>query len=222
VKKVHLEKIKKYKNVKVYQFNIGGEAWRDRLNKFIEWHYYDRRLVNLFMSKIKEDNNGFLFELPSLIPHLEQIDENEYEKRWDKLISLAKPGDHLFVYNPKSIVSRTITRLIGLPWSHCAIITVESNLIEMLTSGIKKRPIEVYRNGEIRVGLYKTNQILNNKETSKMLSHLEMKYIIGGLKYGYLTAIKIGILNFFGKTATDSPSPMDIIYSGVLRLSCYV
>ena len=218
--------------VRVFRYQNSTKEWQKKLEEFLKHHDYDSRVIDLIIksmnfdsqSNMRKENNkfktNFLEELPKLVPHLDKIDSNEYEERWERLLSNAEPGDLLFTTNPNSIISKIITKVTKGPWSHVGIIIEDGYILEMLTSGLEKRPIEVYKDGNSRVGLYKLVDSLTPEQINKIKEKGHSEYLKQP-KYGYFTCLKLGILNILGFKA-QPPSPMDLVYGGQIRLDSFV
>ncbi len=207
---------KKYK-IHIYQYKQSNEQWAQRVADFFAWHHYDFRLVKLFITSFNdEETDKKLFEeLPKLVPHLDQISESEYEKRWTTLLEIMQPGDTFFTGNPGRSLSKIITQIAGDPWSHTGIAYGGDQVQEMLTSGLIRRSILVYKDGTTRIGLYR---FTNQHGFNAMIEYMDQTLQQNDFKYGYFMAAMAGLLNKTGRTDVNYSSPMDLVYSGLIRL----
>lgn len=208
----------KSRNPQVFRPYENIQGWPDKVLRFFEWHDYDFRLPRLLMNAIQDGDNEFLRTLHPLIPHLDKIDEHIYNARWDELLSKLQPGDMLLTSRIADKGSRLIRRVTHGPWSHSAICYDETTVAEMLTTGMAIRPIDVYRDGFTRVGLYRP---VSELDISKMRDYID-KFIRTNPAYGYHSAAALGLANLMGLTVEKLPTPMDLVYSGILWMVAYV
>ena len=208
----------------IYRYQNGNDEWLKRLNVFLKFHNFDRRVINLYLVQLKESNGDsteFLEELPMLIPPPEISDGSTYEEMWLNILSKMKPGDLFFTSDPTSVLSRIICKVTSGPWSHTGIVGYNQMVFEMLTSGIVHHSIMSYKDGKSRIGIYRLHPELSIEQVEQALAYASKESFIPQ-KYGYGIAFAIGVCNLFGVDHPTLYSPMDLVFSGVVRLICFI
>lgn len=207
------------------RYEGANAEWRAHLKYFLDYHKYDPRVIALILRALSGDppfSSTFLAELPLLYPNLSELSSGSYDEKWDILLSRAMPGDLLFTVRPHNLVSSIICTVTHGPWSHVGAVVGKDLLMEMVTSGVVRRPVSVYRDGSTRVGLYKPSPPLSGAQVEGIQAALRLA-ADSGFRYGYSAALATGLLNLFGYSSADTvPSPNDIALGGHLFLDCYV
>jgi hypothetical protein len=101
------------------------------------------------------DPHSPFWDNPVKIPILSPISPEEHETRWSKFLGALQKGDGIFTFDTKSIVSRLITHLDQGAWSHTGTYVGDGKIIEVITSGVLERSIEVYHYPRYRLGVYR-------------------------------------------------------------------
>jgi len=212
-----IEELSKLKNKRLAHYPHVDNEWGERFEEFVKWHDYDCRAVILYINSLRVDTK-FVEGLPKLIPHLDKIDRNEYLTRYHELLSLARPGDMIFLFNPRSITSHVITYFTHGPWSHCANIHRNYMVADMRPAGLLQLPIEFYYLRHYRIGLYRLKEKGPDQHIEAFLNHIDKNLIEPSPRFGFLLAIKAGYYNWRGYLKEGYETPMDLIYNGQFRL----
>lgn len=163
---------------------------------------YDRGISALLL---KEPSS--LFDNPVLMPKFKILSKNEYEKRWDKIESEARPGDLLFTFDSKSTMSKLIARFDNGSWSHVGIYMGSGKLSEAITSGVTIRNISEYKKPYIHVGLYRLRELTDGQARKICGFCIEQT----GKPYNYTGVLKLGLKVLFG-FKSKIPSPNRLIH----------
>src|ERR1700730_1385812 len=117
----------------------------------------NRPNVDLFfrgLTAITERDEEF-FDNPIRLPLLETISDEEFNRKWQKFLTLLEVADLIMLIDTTSIVSKAIAAIDHGVWSHIATYTGNRMIIEATTKGVVERSIDVYRLPHYRVGLYR-------------------------------------------------------------------
>lgn len=206
--------IKKFSNKELTIPLVDGMS-REKIEIFFTENYEN---VDLFLSGIFALVKGHFsyFENPIRMPVLKPILKKDQEKKWSELIEIARPGDLLFTFNSSSRVSKLISWVDDCPWSHSAIYTGEKTVVEAITSGVTERPISVYFEYNIRLGLYRNSM----SDIEAMQAVQKMRLLIGH-GYSYRKAILAGIQKILHLNRTK-PLGTDIISSHEIQPVLFV
>lgn len=215
-----MESLSDLRNPRIMTWTKADPEWSKRVAEFFAYHDYDFRLAGLLVSSMRDEDDEFKIELPRLIPRLDEISKDEYEKRWDILLSLIQAGDLIFTTRTDRRTSQVIQSFTHGPWSHIGTVLKEGMISEMLTSGFTERAISVYRDGKTRIGLYRPIFAVTPEQINRMREYTVQN--IYNTKYGYRIAVLSGLLNKSGRFREGFVSPMDLVYGGKMRMVHFV
>jgi hypothetical protein len=136
--------------------------------------------------------------------------DEEYERAWSDLISQLRPRDMIFTTQLDSWLSRFIAWATKGPFSHCGIYLGDGEISEIVTSGNRIAPLEIYKGRKFRVAAYRTFAPLP-KKWSKTVE--ECHAADGTPGYSYFGAMTHGLRSFFGDHE-NSFTPNSLIYQG--------
>jgi len=178
---------------------------------------------NLFFRGVKELHSGDLsfFQRPIRLPLLEPLPPHEYEERWQQFIAKLVPGDLLFAYNTKNLISRVIKLVDNGTWSHVALCTGHGLVCESGKAGVLERGVEAYHSPSYRLGIYRPNNM--PPETREKIIAIARTQIGGS--YNYFGVLRLGAMKLLGITRKNNAprnlSPNDIAReSDKLALIC--
>lgn len=139
---IHIKKMYSYRinysnlnNIK--EIGLAKEYNKDIDIEYLE-HYFKENRDNpyaVFYVFNKIIQNYSLLKLTQFPPLFYPKTLEEYNDKLNTLIKLAEPGDLFFTYNRKSGLSKLIRNSDCSMWSHCGLIGMENNFVEMTTSG---------------------------------------------------------------------------------------
>jgi hypothetical protein len=98
------------------------------------------------------------------------------------------------------------------PFSHVAVYAGDGIISEIVTSGMRMVPLEIYKGRRYRVAAYRHYGKLPNT-TEEMLA--EMRATDGRPGYSYLGAIHAGLKAFVGRHR-ESATPNSLVLGGLL------
>lgn len=184
---------------------------------------HNYRLFNLGIRALVGENLK-VFNSESIMPSFKKFtSEIEHEDAWSELISKLKKGDLIFTFNSNSRISKLIAAIDNGSWSHCGIYVGEGNILEAISIGRVVRNIEVYKNQNIHLGVYRSGT-----EKPSLIGETINKFVSEevGPGYGHLKAIILGIKTVLGlnddKFSPTDVTPNGLIYSGSIYLVGYV
>jgi Orthopoxvirus protein of unknown function (DUF830). len=170
------------------------------------------------------NHNFEVFDSENIMPNFyNYLSITQYDIAWSELTSKLRKGDLIFTFNKKSRISKLIASIDNGSWSHCAIYMGQGNIFEAISKGRVVRNIEVYKNPNTHIGVYRSGvgkQSLTNDTINKFVNGE------AGPGYGYLKAILLGmrtvlVLNDDKFSPTDV-TPNGLIYSGSFYLVDYL
>jgi hypothetical protein len=183
----------------------------ERIPQLIRFFENSRQNYRLFLLGLRalKFNNFEVFKVPEIMPTFHNYSSiDEYESAWKRVISKLKIGDHICIFNQKSIISKLIAFIDKGSWSHVGIYAGDGEIFEVISQGIVKRKVNVYKKEYIHLGVYRVFGIDTNK---KMLEDFISSNFIrsnSGEGYPYLKALYLGIRTILGKT-DEIRSPRD-------------
>jgi uncharacterized protein YycO len=89
---------------------------------------------------------------------LQPIAVDEFETRWQAMLSVLQRGDLVFTVDTVSAASRLITYLDQGTWSHVCCYTGSDHIHEAITGGVVERHIDAYHDLRYRLGIYRTDE----------------------------------------------------------------
>ncbi len=134
----------------------------------------------------------------------------EYERAWDEFRLALKPLDLILIAD-RSLLSRFIAGATHGPWSHIAVYMGHDELSEILTSGARRAPIEVYNDRRYRLAAYRIVRVASDKVATAINQIESQEQRTTG--YSYREAIRFGWRTFLGDHAHNRV-PNSIMYSG--------
>jgi hypothetical protein len=140
-------------------------------------------------------------------------DGAEYESAWQHFVSQIQPYDFILTFDRRSFLSKLIAKVTHGPFSHIAHYMGDGNIWEVVTSGTRIAPLEIYKGRHYRVAAYRhTPGLLKSAEEADA----QFKATAGRQGYNYFGAIQAGIRTFFGDRHYTTTTPNGIILSGPL------
>ena len=120
------------------------------------------------------------------------------------------PGDLLFAYNTKNLISRVIKLVDRGTWSHVALFTGNGLLCEAGTAGVQERSIEAYHSTSYRLGIYRPQNMQSEiREAIVARGRTQI-----GCSYNYYGVLRLGAMRLLGirrrNNAPRNLSPNDI------------
>lgn len=128
----------------------------------------------------------------------------EHSARWETFWALAKPADLVCTFDSSSRMSRLISWVDRGQWSHTAMYSGQGTVVEATTSGCVERPIEVYKELQIRLGLYR----YRNVDPAHAVAGMRAKI---GAGYNYWGALRAGVGKFLNLWERGALTPNDLI-----------
>lgn len=139
--------------------------------------------------------------------------DEEYDAAWDKFMSLIRPGDAIFTTDHQSALSRFISSFTHGPWSHMALYLGDGQIQEMVTSGLRRCSINIYRTRSRWVAAYRTAKTVDTLPDPKLFFDECDRQLSEPARYAYKKVIYYGLRSFFGDHSHDWV-PNSVIYSG--------
>lgn len=147
--------------MKIYEYSCTVEL-SAQVESFFSQNVLNPTLMNRGFAALLSHNHDF-FTYPIRLPKLTLLDLSDFEQRWGELLSLLQAGDVVQIFNSSSILSRMIATVEQGCWSHSAIYTGEGTVLEAITSGVSERPLTMYKNRVIHLGVYRNLNLSNSK-----------------------------------------------------------
>jgi uncharacterized protein YycO len=155
-----------------------------------------------------EEKYAHYFDNPIKLPILDPIDHDEWNRRWEKFVSLLLPGDSIQLTDTSSLISRLITKYDQGSWSHSATYIGNGYVSEAIPiAGVVVRPLDVYKSPKYRLGLYRIDHTPESraKFIGFMLSHV-------GDRYSYRKVVWLAVRKLLGlKLIPTLVSPNDLV-----------
>ena len=193
---------------------ILGLKDKTKTDKIINYFKKSKSNYRLFKLGVRAlmHHNMKVFDDPYIMPKLRKYgSEDKYQKNWDRVYSKLQKFDCILTYNSKSLISKVIASIDKGSWSHTGIYVGNGEILELISKGVVKRNIDVYRNKHIHLGVYRT--IETNNDIGEILDIFSVETL--GLKYGYHQALILGIRTLLGLTE-DKFSPTDLTPNGLI------
>jgi uncharacterized protein YycO len=80
----------------------------------------------------------------------------------------------------------------------------QGTVVEATTSGVVERPIEVYKNPQIRLGLYRYRSVEPEQAVARMRAKI-------GAGYNYWGALRAGVGKYFNLWERGAGTPNDLV-----------
>ncbi len=191
-----------------------SEERKAQVEAFFTMNVLNPGLMERGFSALTQGPHDF-FDSPVRLPKLLPVSRAEHQERWDQLPQVLVAGDLVQVFNEKSLVSKVIAVLDHGSWSHSAMYTGDQTVTEAITSGISERPISVYKNPSIRLGVYRhPGMTVEKARTIIAFGRTQL-----GKPYGWRQAFVLGVEQLFCfNRRTRTPSPNDLIARSDLQL----
>jgi hypothetical protein len=128
-------------------------------------------------------------------------------------IRQLEPHDPIFTFDRQSLLSKLIAVLTHGPFSHVATYLGDGKIWEIVTSGARVVPLEVYKGrGRYRVAAYRH---YGYEKKDRATQQAELMQLVGNVRYGYFGAVFAGFKSYF-RFHRESATPNGIILSGPL------
>lgn len=149
---VPLERLRP-KRIEAYEIK-GSETQLDAIETFFTGNVLNTFLMNRGLLAVAHGPRD-LFDAPIQLPILRPITHAEWTRRWQELPDILQKLDTIQVFDGTSRNSRLIAAIDRGSWSHTAMYSGDGTVLESITSGVRERPLEVYRRPGIRIGVYR-------------------------------------------------------------------
>lgn len=147
--------VNKIKATKMFIYPLPDKELSLKITNYFKINRKDHRRVKAGIRAMADRNFNF-FDYPVIFPKLTKWhSEDEYERSWNNLVAQLQPADTVCTFNEKSIISKFISFIDKGPWSHIAIHIGNGEICEAIFCGLVKRRIDVYKNKNIHIGIYR-------------------------------------------------------------------
>lgn len=139
--------------------------------------------------------------------------DSEYYAAWEKFIKKIRPGDIIFTTDVESLISKFICKFTHGTWSHTAIYLGNGQIQEMVTSGLRRCSIDIYKTPSRWVAAYRTPKTVETLPDQKVFFDALDSQLAEPARYAYKKVIYYGLRSYFGDHSHDW-IPNSLIYSG--------
>lgn len=170
-------------------------ALMEKVVKFFTINKNNVKLIEVGLRSLKDKH--IIFDNPNLMPDVRNgLSSNELQQGWERVYPKIKPIDSIFIFNTKSIISKTISKVDNGSWSHVGTYLGEGKIIEAVTSGTRIADICIYKENHIRMGVYRLIGITNEDREELIKEYLKRGT---GRKYNYKGVFRLGLKKIFQK-----------------------
>jgi len=186
------------------------------VSKYFFRHQEDVRMSRAGFNALNLQNFDY-FREESPFPNVNEIiTDQERRGRFKMLLSLAKPGDVLFLADTSSVISKMISAVDRGPWSHVVPYVGDKSIVEIDTDKIGLDNIEKYNSSQFRIGLYRMFEKLSEPN---WFLHAVKGISREDVVYDYLGALRAGMRSYLDtRRESETSTPNGLIRRGWFSL----
>jgi hypothetical protein len=178
------------------------------------------------LNALARQDNEF-FEYPIRLPILPPTNPQDFEERWQRMLTIVCPSDCIMIFDTTSYIGKIIAAVDRGVWSHVGGYAGNGKILELILSGMVERPLDTYRSPRYRIGIYRPRLFNGDVYDADNLKRIKVflahgRASIGRTRYDYLKVVKLGFVKTFGirlKQPSDyDVTPNDMARSAQLKL----